>query len=791
MKLGGNENSVVQNTFSTQSQSFKINACAQAFKILTDNLYEKKIPTIIRELSCNAWDSHIQAGNSDKPFDIFVPDMYEPEFYIRDYGTGLSEEDILNIYTTYFQSTKSDSNDYIGAFGLGSKTPLCYTDQFMLTSWFQGFEYQFMVFMNDKGFPEIRAMGKPIKSDQPSGLKVKFAVESKDFYEFKNEILKFFQGANLVPNILNCFEKEYLDSFSNHSEVVEKIGDIEILKKSRTCPRNELSYGCYARLGLVLYSFDASIFNTSQLNGFLNEGRYRLRICKDLGISINEYCDIVKKHDIGSYIVQFLRNVASYDSKYTIFNFKIGDLSVQASRERLSFDKQTTFAFNYFVLKHFVKIAYEAEKQLKQCKVFEDYLDVTTKMKNFQFQIPTKNICNYAWMSNGFNNIELNPAKMLGFLRQRYKGEIPQNMIFRKYIRCNDYRSSHSYSEAKIKGGIVFKDVINKLQPVSENSLRKFLPPQLTIYVGTASYCNILDSEEELGGTFLYAKISKKDNKERIIEVMKKSLPSFIEVEEIPESLDYVNIRTEKEKVKVGDYSCRIIESGYCGDSYNIEDFRLSEDEVNNPEGKFKSKKIYYVPFNKWGKELKARAFLVIRCAKRAEYLFELKVDQIKWLNSLGIETIDITKEEFNLPMLEKMVEHKRLFYSVVYDSSKCFLYEVKKIVNADEAKRIIEMESSWKPFVRDLYYGDINSGLGKRVKIRTFNRIKEFIEKCLPAMIVKEKLIASLIASKSTNQDYRVKEFYNSILGEQLTKLYSEILLGKSEEKSEGIEIL
>lgn len=54
---------------------------------------------------------------------------------------------------------------------------------------------------------------------------------------------------------------------------------------------------------------------------------------------------------------------------------------MQASRERLSFDKQTTFAFNYFVLKHFVKIAYEAEKQLKQCKVFEDYLDVTTKWK--------------------------------------------------------------------------------------------------------------------------------------------------------------------------------------------------------------------------------------------------------------------------------------------------------------------------------------------------------------------------------------------------------------------------
>ena len=784
MKLGSSENSVVQNTFTTQSQSFKINACAQAFKILTDNLYEKKIPTIIRELSCNAWDSHIQAGNQDKKFDVFVPDMYEPNFYIRDYGTGLSRDDVFNIYTTYFQSTKNDSNDYIGAFGLGSKTPLCYTDQFMVTSWFQGYKHQFMVFMNDKGFPEIQEMGS-VESDEPSGLKVEFAVELKDLSEFKWEILKFFQGAKLVPNILNNFEKEYIEAFSNHSEVIEKIEDIEILKKASKCYRNDLAYGNYARLGLVLYSFDYSIFKESVLNDCLNEGRYRLRICKELGLSVNEYCELIKKHNIGNYVIQFLKNISGIDGKYVVFNFKIGDLSVQASRERLSFDKQTTFAFNYFVLKHFVKIADKNEKELRKCKTLQDYLTLMATMKNFQFRIPQKRISNFAWMNNNFTNLELSPAKMLGYIRQRHKGEVPDNFIFKKYIRNQDPRSLRTYSEAKMKDHFVFNNIAYRLQTAEDGT--KYLPSQLTIYVGTASHCNILNSEEELGSTFLYIKLNRKDDKEKIIEILRSDLPSFISVEEIPESLDYIN--EHKERTKLNDYDCRVVrKSPYSyDDSIVMHDYTLKESKITGADDDafqpFESKKIYYTPFNKCGRELKIRTFKTLSCAKGVEAFFELKVDQVKWLNSLGIETINVLGEGFDLAKMQEMVEHRKLFYSVLYHDSKELIYEAKKIVGDDLKKEMTVFQERLKPFVRDLYYSDTSSGLGKRIKLWAYKKMENFIREEMPSAIIRQKLVRALIESKALNSDYHIREFYSGPLGGALMKIY-ESTINPEEEK-------
>ena len=69
---------------------FRIRNSAKAFNILSSGLYANKIRAIIRELSCNAVDSHVAAGKSDTPFDIHLPNQLEPHFSIRDYGTGLN-----------------------------------------------------------------------------------------------------------------------------------------------------------------------------------------------------------------------------------------------------------------------------------------------------------------------------------------------------------------------------------------------------------------------------------------------------------------------------------------------------------------------------------------------------------------------------------------------------------------------------------------------------------------------------------------------------------------------------
>jgi HSP90 family molecular chaperone len=97
MKLNVIGKEVITSGLSNQKK-FTIEASSKAFKILSAKLYENQIRAIIRELSCNAYDSHIASGHK-KPFDIKLPSQYDPIFYIRDYGTGLSEHDVYaNLY---------------------------------------------------------------------------------------------------------------------------------------------------------------------------------------------------------------------------------------------------------------------------------------------------------------------------------------------------------------------------------------------------------------------------------------------------------------------------------------------------------------------------------------------------------------------------------------------------------------------------------------------------------------------------------------------------------------------
>ena len=160
---------------------FRIRNSAKAFSILSSGLYANKIRAIIRELSCNAVDSHAAAGKRDTPFDVHLPNTLEPHFAIRDYGTGLSHQQVTQIYTTYFESTKTASNEFIGALGLGSKSPFSYTDNFTVTAIQNGVKGIYSAFINGDGVPSIALMMQE-PTDEPSGVEVKFSVNER--YDF-------------------------------------------------------------------------------------------------------------------------------------------------------------------------------------------------------------------------------------------------------------------------------------------------------------------------------------------------------------------------------------------------------------------------------------------------------------------------------------------------------------------------------------------------------------------------------------------------------------------------------
>lgn len=205
MKLQTRETNTQLSGNTTAPRTFTINANDVAFGVLSSGLYNDKIRAIIRELACNAWDAHVMAGKKDVPFDIHLPTDLEPFFRITDYGTGLSHDDVMNLYCTYFASNKNQSNDVVGAMGLGSKSPFCYTQAqdepqgFTVVSRFQNVKRIYSAYV-EGGAPTIVCLSEE-ETTEPNGLEIQFAVNTEDVWEFENKAKKALEFFSPAPNV--------------------------------------------------------------------------------------------------------------------------------------------------------------------------------------------------------------------------------------------------------------------------------------------------------------------------------------------------------------------------------------------------------------------------------------------------------------------------------------------------------------------------------------------------------------------------------------------------------------
>lgn len=270
---------------------FRIRNSAKAFSILSSGLYANKVRAIIREYSCNAVDSHVEAGRADTPFDVHLPTHLEPWFSVRDYGVGLDEQQVRNIFTTYFESTKTETDDLIGGLGLGSKSAFSYTDNFTIVAIKNGMKRVYTAFINDQGVPSIAPMGEE-QSSEPNGVEIRFAVEnSYDFRKFYNEAQHVYKHFKLRPIVSGEF------TFTN-----PEYSDRDIIPGVHANDPNDRGYGTsYAIMGNIEYPLDVPE------NMDLGEVAHLLRC----GLTIE---------------------------------FGIGELDIQASREGLSYIPETVAA---------------------------------------------------------------------------------------------------------------------------------------------------------------------------------------------------------------------------------------------------------------------------------------------------------------------------------------------------------------------------------------------------------------------------------------------------------------
>jgi hypothetical protein len=307
-----------------ETRRLTIAANAKAFKELISGIYSDKPFAVTRELFANAWDAQREAGCGERPFLVSAPNLLEPTFSVRDFGTSMTHDLVMNLYSQLFMSTKDnpdseESNKYTGKFGLGSKTPFAYTDAFQLTTYLDGTMRAYDIFMNG-GTPEISLfLSQP--TTEENGVLVSFPVEQSDHKDFHRAIKQACEGLDVMPIVtgakIDFTEETAVMSGSNWK--MFKSDGYEATKRLRV------------RQGTVVYPL-----NKTAITGMRRELNYLFEL-----------------------------NVR--------FDVSIGDLEVNTSREALSYDDYTISNLIVYLEAIHEELQRQITSQFKGIKTYSEF----------------------------------------------------------------------------------------------------------------------------------------------------------------------------------------------------------------------------------------------------------------------------------------------------------------------------------------------------------------------------------------------------------------------------------
>ena len=191
---------------------------------LRDKIYSDKILAVVREYICNALDEH-KKHNIKEAVVVGVssgtPDV-KPTFFVRDYAKGLSEDNIRNVFGMYFRSTKSNNNDQIGGFGIGSKAGHSYTDTFYVKSFYNGVcsLYACTLGGGSTGVPVGHIFKVSEEPTTETGLEVSLEIKNaSDYAQFTNHCSSFvkFCSQNIV---YNCDGESKVPEIPSYEETI-------------------------------------------------------------------------------------------------------------------------------------------------------------------------------------------------------------------------------------------------------------------------------------------------------------------------------------------------------------------------------------------------------------------------------------------------------------------------------------------------------------------------------------------------------------------------------------------
>jgi len=281
---------------------------------LLRNNYSNPQLAVVREITANALDANIEA-KAKRKVEISIPSRFSPNFCVRDFGSGLSQEDVFGLYSKYGKSTKRNSNSYIGAFGIGKFAPLSYGNNFTCVSFHGGKKTSYNVFVDENDDTKIVKLDEE-PSSEPTGLSIEVAIADSDINNFKDICKSFFK----------FFTDDEMPIFRGIGE------DEQFLTEWKTVMESKDS-----TWQIISDNEDYWARTHHEAHAFMGRVHYPINTGS---IDFNELCkseDDDTQSDAG-----YLRELCQQDNLY--IRFDIGELKLHHSRESLEYNKQTQLA---------------------------------------------------------------------------------------------------------------------------------------------------------------------------------------------------------------------------------------------------------------------------------------------------------------------------------------------------------------------------------------------------------------------------------------------------------------
>ncbi len=308
-----------------QESSFGIRSkedLVHIFNVLRNKIYTNKILAVLREYATNACDAHIESGQPDRPIEVTLPTIQSPILKIRDFGLGMSEEEVRNTYVMYGASTKRGSKVLNGQLGLGSKSAYAYTDTYTITSWNGGQKSVYEAYIDETKLGAISLVEKEPCDLSDTGIEISLKINQQDVWSFQETAAKLYRYFTVTPILKNLNVAEL------EKPVYKFQGSCWGLREGTSSYYNE----CNIVMGNVAYPLSKQVLQNS----------------------MKGYRDWVRIESLLSCPIDF--------------NCAVGDLNISSSREGLEYDKQTLKSLQQIFEKSISEITEQINNKIKEAK---------------------------------------------------------------------------------------------------------------------------------------------------------------------------------------------------------------------------------------------------------------------------------------------------------------------------------------------------------------------------------------------------------------------------------------